>query len=56
MQGPAGPPGSFGGTCYKCGKPGHIARACPDMKRMNPPQSGGGGRKPFRPCKKNKQG
>ena len=57
MQGPAGPPGVFGGTCYKCNLPGHMARACPTMARNQyPPQSGGSGKKPFRPFKRNKKG
>ena len=51
------PPGVFGGTCYKCNLPGHIARACPTMTRSQyPPQSGGSGKKPFRPFKRNKKG
>ena len=57
MQGPAGPPGVFGGTCYKCNLPGHMARACPKMARSQyPPQTGGSGKKPFRSFKRNKKG
>ena len=43
-QPPVGPPGVFGGVCYKCNQQGHMARNCPTAMRRNPSQGGGASR------------
>ena len=57
MQGPAGSSGSFGGICFKCNQPGHMARACPMALMRGFQGGGGGGRRPFggRPFKRGKR-